>query len=98
MDATAGTWTDVEIRRFQTRVVIFKRRGQSEREAEQLAERLLSRDRDRDDRRMCIECANLRRGGGCLAASRGRIPGADRRLAPVQTVLARCEQFEWITA
>ena len=62
-------------------------------DAEDLAERLTLRDRDGDDRRLCLECSWLGDAGRCLAAATGRIPGADRRLEPAQTILQRCAAF-----
>ena len=43
------------------RVGLFRRRGQTEQRAEALAESLVRRDADRDDRRLCLECAGLQR-------------------------------------
>ena len=62
-------------------------------DAELLAERLTLRDRDGDDRRLCLECTWLGDTGRCLAAATGRIPGADRRLEQEQTILQRCDAF-----
>jgi hypothetical protein len=44
--------------------------------ADDLAERLTMRDRDGDDRPLCLECAWLDDTGRCLAAAAGRKPGA----------------------
>lgn len=62
-------------------------------DADELAERLTLRDRDGDDRRLCLECTWRGDTGRCLAAATGRLQGVDRRLEPVQTVLQRCEGF-----
>ena len=62
-------------------------------DADDLAERLTQRDRGGDDRRLCLECTWLGDTGRCLAAATGRIPGADRRLEPVQTILQHCPAF-----
>jgi hypothetical protein len=91
----AGDWNDREIQRFIKRAALFMRRGQTEERAEQLAERLVARDRDIDDRRVCIECAHLRHTGVCNAARRGLLPGVSASLVPVIDVLARCPRFEW---
>lgn len=88
-------WSEVEINRFLARQGMFNRRGLSPADSEQLAEKCLLRDRDMDDRRMCIECKNLQRGGGCFAAAQGWVAGAPRNLVPVKTILMRCERFEW---
>lgn len=53
-------WGDAQIRRFQFRLGLFQRRGRTEREAEKLADYLAFRDQDKDDRRCCLECQNLR--------------------------------------
>ena len=61
--------------------------------AEHLAERLTLRDRQHDDRRLCLECAALADNRRCLVAARGLLAGADRRLEPVPTILQRCDGF-----
>jgi len=76
---------------FTARAERFALLGQAD--GDDLAERLSLRDRDGDDRRCCLECSWLGDTGRCLAAATGRIPGADRRLEPVQTVLQRCLAF-----
>ncbi len=82
---------DAEIAAFTARRKRFALLGRAD--ADDLAERLTLRDRDGDDRRLCLECTWLGDTGRCLAAATGRIPGADRRLKPAQTVLQRCEAF-----
>ncbi len=88
----AGGWDDAEIDAFQRREARFTRMGRAA-DAEHLAERLTLRDRQHDDRRVCLECAALADNGRCLVAARGRLPGASRRLEPVPTILQRCEGF-----
>lgn len=88
----AGGWDDAEIDAFLAREARFTRMGRAA-DAEHLAERLTLRDRQRDDRRLCLECTALADNGRCLVAARGRLPGASRRLEPVQTILQRCERF-----
>lgn len=90
-------WGEREIGRFNFRVALFTRRGWDRQKAEAWADRLFERDHERDDRRLCIECAHLRRSGGCFAASQGQIPGASRYLNPVTDVMARCSAFKWST-
>ena len=89
----APCWDDAEIAAFTARTERFALLGRAD--AEDLAERLTLRDRDGDgdDRRMCLECTWLGDTGRCLAAATGRIPGADRRLEPMQTILQRCGAF-----
>jgi hypothetical protein len=86
--------TDPAIVRLAKRAELFQRRGLDEESATELAETLRARDADADDRRMCIECTHLQRDGGCFAARQGWIHGAALNLAPVQTMLQRCERFE----
>ena len=92
-DCHAGAWDDAELSAFTTRVLVLQRRGIEADGADHLAERLTLRDRDGDDRRMCVECSHLGDGGRCLAAAAGRVHGADRRMEPVPTILQRCEAF-----
>lgn len=86
-----GGWTDEEIQRFTRRVDRLQREGLSEMEAEQLATRLLHRDRPEsgDDRRICLECKGLR-GRVCdFAQSLGLRNGHE----PLRFVLQRCDGF-----
>jgi hypothetical protein len=89
----AGGWDNAEIEVFTTRVLRFMRLGTAAEVADDLAERLTLRDREQDDRHLCLECANLMASGRCAVAARGQLPGADARMTPTQTVLMRCEQF-----
>ena len=83
-----------EIDRFLARVETLHRKGIGLDVAETLGDAMVLRDRDPlDDRRSCIECANLERSGRCAAARAGRIAGAASNLEPVQAVLQRCEGF-----
>lgn len=102
---SATGWNDAEIRRFEFRVGLFKRRGLDEKRAELLADSLVGRDRDRDDRRLCLECAGLQkplpaRNGwpasppACGPASRAKV--GPRRVEPVLDVLQRCLHFTWV--
>ena len=87
----APCWDDAEITAFTARTERFALLGRAD--SDDLAERLTLRDRDGDDRRLCLECTWLGDTGRCLAAATGRIPGTDRRLEPVQTILQRCGAF-----
>lgn len=90
---------DREVGRMTFRLSLFQRRGVPEHEAEQLVDRLLERDRDRDDRRMCVECAHLQpranRDGtdGCFAAEQGWLGNVGRYFSPIRTLLQRCPCF-----
>ena len=50
----------VEIRRMVSRMELFCAKGLAEDCAEALAERLVLRDRELDDRRVCYECSHLK--------------------------------------
>lgn len=89
----AGSWDDSEIATFTARVLSFVRRGIRPTDADDLAERLILRDRGGDNRRLCLECSWLGDLGRCTAAASGRLPGTDSRFEPVQTVLHRCPAF-----
>lgn len=86
-------WTDIDITRFTTRRARLLRWGWTETDADRLAERLVQRDREEDDRRMCLECDRLEDSGRCHWARMGRLAGADRRLVPVPDILQRCPSF-----
>lgn len=83
----------VELKALAARVHRFTDRGVELAAAEVLADKLMQRDRDGDDRRLCLECSYLGERGQCIAAAVGRIPGASRRLEPVATILQRCDAF-----
>lgn len=52
-----------EIDTFTRRLATFTDRGLTMADAEALADRLVRRDRERDDRRTCMECPHLRGAG-----------------------------------
>lgn len=94
--------TDKAIAAFLYRTGLFQRRGWPPEKAEAWADRLFQRDTERDDRRLCIECSNLQRGGWCARASRvlGRETNKDGRAAalqPVTDILQRCPPFAFQT-
>lgn len=86
-----------EIERFTQRVEWFTRRGVNPVKAERLADVLVGRDRDGDDRRLCLECAGLDSRGRCTPARHGHIEGVAGLLEPVTHVLHRCEGFKEMT-
>ncbi len=49
-------WSDDEVQACKQRTIIFMERGVPERQADDLACRLVRRDREVDDRRSCAEC------------------------------------------
>jgi hypothetical protein len=98
--------TDRQLGRMSFRLDLLQRRGFTEAEAEALADRLAQRDYDRDDRRMCAECAHLQERGTCFVAglrrtdertgkSTGGLPNTARYFTPIRTLLQRCEAFSF---
>ncbi len=85
-------WDDAEISLFIARMECLTLLGRAD--ANDLAQRLIRRDREGDDRHLCLECAWLDGRGRCLAAAAGCISGAGRQLEPVTTILQRCDAFE----
>jgi hypothetical protein len=67
----APCWDDAEIAAFTARTERFAQRGRAD--ADDLAEQLTLRDRDGDDRRLCLECVHLsgRRCGAWRRAGMG---------------------------
>jgi len=85
----SGNWTDAEISKFINRQNRLQKMGMTENESEQLAERLVYRDRDAtDDRRLCLECQQWR--GKCMKPNGG--------FFVVPTVLQRCDGFKKVVA
>lgn len=54
-----------ELDRLSERTMLFIRRGLDTMQAEQLAFKLIDRDREQDAQRVCMECANLSSGWRC---------------------------------
>lgn len=89
-------WGDREIGRFTFRTSLFARRGLPRAAAEQLADRLAVRDFERDDRRICLECAHIQRTGRCFkqqGGQKGQLP----RWEPVRDLFQRCANFDFQT-
>lgn len=83
-----------EIDTFTARLARFTEKGLSLDDAERLADRLVIRDREGDDRRLCLECSHLQgyarwRCGNWQAASVAR-QGLARDLV---LILQRCNGF-----
>ena len=92
LDLAAVAWTDDDIVHFLDRHARLLRWGWPEPEAEKLAERLVIRDRERDDRVSCTDCRHYRPGrcgnhrwAGLNVADVGR---------DLAVVLQRCPGFE----
>lgn len=87
-----------EIDTFTRRLASFTDRGLTMAEAEGLADRLLVRDREMDDRRTCLECPHLR-GAGHWRCGNGVVAGVTIHLTNAQlprdwvSLLQRCEGF-----
>jgi hypothetical protein len=89
---SAVAWTDGDISAFHARRARLMRWGWPEAEADALAERLVIRDREADDRVSCTDCAHYRP-DRCSTHRRAGLQSADvgRDLA---AVLQRCPGFE----
>lgn len=90
----SSAMNSAEISAFDARVRRFTEIGLALPAAEELADALLVRDRDGDDRRLCVECKHLGEQGRCVAAVSGRLSGVAAALQPVQTILKRCDAFD----
>lgn len=90
-ETAPGSWTDVDIARFLDRRARLMRWGWSEPEAEKLAERLVRRDREGDDRVSCTDCRHYRPGRcGNREAAGLHSQEVGRDLA---ALLQRCDGF-----
>lgn len=84
-----------EIDTFTARLARFTDKGASLEEAERLADKLVIRDREGDDRRLCLECAHLK-GQNPWGCGNWRQAGVcDAALArDLVLMLQRCEGFK----
>ena len=80
-----GHWSQSETLHCMERIRQFVRRGVPEAVADDLACRLVQRDRDQDDRRSCAECRAFRNG----ACVQGKVPFCGGGVE----VLHRCKTF-----
>ena len=92
LDLAAVAWTDADIARFENRRARLLRWGWGEAEAERLADRLVRRDREGDDRVSCTECRHYRR-GRCANHRQAGIGGPEVG-HDLAAMLQRCEGFE----
>jgi len=83
-----------EIDTFTARLHHFTRRGLAVLNSEKLADKLVIRDREADERRLCLECSNLGRGSGwrCNQWQRAGL-GAAGIPAGLVLQLQRCDSF-----
>ncbi|MGX5649591.1 hypothetical protein ACWKW4_04950 [Hydrogenophaga borbori] len=91
-----------EIDTFTARLVRFTGKGLTLADAEQQADRLTARDREGDDRRLCLECAHLQGIGpwGCGNWRKADVcmRGSDAALArDLVLMLQRCDGFKTTT-
>lgn len=78
-----------EIGLMVARTNMFSERGMRVDAAERLADALVERDRERDDRRLCMECAHLN-GRRCSASA---VAGAGENVAALAYMPQRCPAF-----
>ncbi len=86
-----------EIDTFTARLARFTDRGLILADAERLADKLVIRDREADDRRVCLECVHLRHGGRCgnWRAAGVAINAMDARLpGDFTAMLQRCDGYQ----
>ncbi|CAN5533106.1 hypothetical protein BH10PSE16_BH10PSE16_33020 [soil metagenome] len=94
----SSAMTGREIDTMAERTALFNRRGLPALEAELLADKLVNRDREADDRRLCLECAHLSRAGGLRCAQWQRAGlGAPGIPAGMAVLLQRCDGFKAAT-
>ena len=89
-----------EIETFEVRLHQFTQKGLARKDAEALADKLMFRDRDLDDRRVCLECKHLiGHGAGSWRCGNWKDAGLairsrDAQLPAVLAVqLQRCDGF-----
>ena len=85
-----------EIDRFTARLARFTDHGVIQGDAECLADRLVIRDREQDDRALCLECTHLHRAGRCGNWQRAGVAIRSRdAFMPLELVrlLQRCDGF-----
>lgn len=85
-----------EIDTLTARVHLFTRHGLEQTQAEGLADRLVIRDRDGDDRRLCLECQHLRGDARSWACNQWRAAGLAGAGVPDGWVTPpkRCDGFK----
>jgi hypothetical protein len=83
-----------EIDTLMARQALFCERGAAPHDAERLADRLVNRDRDSDDRRLCLECRHLH-GEGPYRCGNARAAGLNADLArDLVLILQRCHGYD----
>ena len=91
--------TGREIDTMAGRTALFHWRGLAAIDAELLADKLVNRDRDADDRRLCLECAHLSGRAGAMRCAQWQQAGLGASGVPVSLPLAlqRCDGFKAAT-
>ena len=96
----SNAMTGKEIDRFTGRLALFTAKGLTPNDAEVLADKLLVRDRDGDDRRVCLECSHLSGWNGrrqCRGLQYADMGGPQASAGQV-AMLQRCNGFKGTTA
>lgn len=85
-----------EIDTFTARLHLFTRHGLDYAEAERLVDGLVARDRDQDDRRLCLECFHLRGCSTSWTCNQWRRAGLAVSSLPADVVrlAQRCDNFK----
>jgi len=87
-----------EIDTFTARLARFTDKGLSLDDAERLVDKLVIRDREEDDRRLCLECANLNGHGRWRCSNFGQAEVAPDGIArELVRTLQRCLAFRNVT-
>jgi hypothetical protein len=82
-----------EIDQMLARMSVFTRRGLQDEDAARLADKLVIRDREGDERHACLECAHLR-GRSCVRpAAAGMIANVEQ----IVLLLQRCPSFQRVS-
>ena len=92
----SSAMTEAEIDAFNVRLLLFTSKGLSLVCGQALAMRLSERDRDLDDRRVCLECTHLSQGWRCknwFIASGGFNPRRTSLAEQLVLQLQRCNGF-----
>jgi len=92
----SSAMTGLEIDTMVERTALFNRRGLPALQADLLADKLVTRDREGDDRRLCLECTHLRRAGGAMRCAQWQRAGLGALNLPAGLAmqLQRCEIFK----
>ena len=95
--------TGAEIDTFTARLARFTDKGLSLEDAEALADKLVTRDRKSDDRRLCLECVYLAgQSAGAMRCTNWQRAGVALRAKDAQSSVApvhrlqRCDGFKEI--